>query len=393
MTRIAALVLFLALGCAGAGAAERMTVGFVDLVNDPRHADLLGFGGIVVEQRGRAHDGAVLAMRDFASVASPLGMEFQLVEARAQTAAALADEIEKLRSERGARFILVDAPADILLRAARAAQGEILLFNVAAESDALRGRDCAADLMHLVPSAAMRADALVQFLVARKWRDLLVLEGPAPQDAETVRALERSVRRFGARIAAKRSFVLGSNPREREQNNLALLTGGASYDVVFIADESQEVARVLPYQTLNPRPVVGAAGLTAKAWHWAWERDGGANLSRRFRRLANRPMRGEDWAAWVGVKAIVEAALRTRSADFATVAAFLKGNEFHVDGSKGQALSFRAWDNQLRQPILLATQDAVIAQAPFPQFLHQTENLDTLGADRPESACKFSGSP
>jgi len=371
-----------------------MTIGFIDMVDDPRHADRLGFGGIVIEQRGRAYDGAVLAMRDLTSVASTIGIEFELVGARAQSPAALAGEVEKLRSERGARFILLDTTADILLGAARAAQGrDLLLFNVAAESDALRGKDCAANLMHLVPSAAMRADALVQYLVSRKWRDLLVLEGPAPQDAETVRALERSARRFGARIVAKRSFVLGSDPRERERNNIALLTGGASYDVVFVADESAEVARVLPYQTLNPRPVVGAAGLTAEAWHWAWERDGGANLSRRFRRLANRPMRSEDWAAWIGVKAIVEASLRTRSADFAPVAAYLKGSEFRIDGSKGQALSFRPWDNQLRQPILLATQDAVIAQAPFPQFLHQTENLDTLGADRPDSACKLSGPP
>jgi len=33
----------------------------------------------------------------------------------------------------------------------------------------------------------------------------------------------------------------------------------------------------------------------------------------------------------------------------------------------------------------------VIAQAPFAQFLHQTENLDTLGTDRPESTCRMGG--
>ena len=170
-----------------------------------------------------------------------------------------------------------------------------------------------------------------------------------------MRALERSAKRFGARIVAKRPFVLGSDPRERDQNNLALLTAGPAYDVVFVADESREVARFLPYQTLSPRPVIGAAGLTAEAWHWAWDRDGGANLSRRFRRLAQRPMRGEDWAAWIGVKSIVEAVLRTRTADFAKVAAHLKSGDFRVDGSKGQALTFRPWDNQLRQPVQLAT--------------------------------------
>jgi ABC transporter substrate binding protein (PQQ-dependent alcohol dehydrogenase system) len=272
---------------------------------------------------------------------------------------------------------------------ARAANN-VLLFNVSAEADALRGPDCFVNLMHLIPSTAMRTDALMQYVVARKWRDVLVLEGPDARDSDTVHALERSAKRFGARIVAKRPFVLGSDPRERHQNNLALLTAGASYDVVFAADESREFSRFLPYQTMSPRPVIGDAGLTAGAWHWAWDRDGGANVSRRFRRMTQRPMRSEDWAAWVGVKSIIEAVLRARSTDFAIVTAYLKGGEFRVDGSKGQALSFRRWDNQLRQPVQLSTQDAVIAQAPFTQFLHQSENLDTLGADRPDSACRFS---
>ena len=391
MTRIAAILFVVALACAGARAAERMAIGYVDVQDDPRHKDRLGFGGILLEQRGRAYDGAALAMADLAVVGATVGIDPVLVEARAESAEALAEAIEKLRTHHGARFVLVDATPAALLAAARA-NPAVLIFNVAAEADALRGADCLPNLMHVIPSAAMRADALVQYLVARKWRDVLVLEGPAPQDADAVRALERAARRFGARIVAKRSFVLGSDPREREHNNLALLTGGASYDAVFVADESREFARFLPYQTLSPRPVVGAAGLMAEAWHWAWDRDGGANLSRRFQRMAHRPMRGEDWAAWVGVKAIVEAMLRTRSTDVAALAAQIKNGIVRVDGSKGQALSFRSWDHQLRQPILLATQDAVIAQAPFPQFLHQSENLDALGADRPESACKFPAS-
>ena len=384
-------VVLLALLLSPVAAAERVVIGYVDQANDPRHEDRMGFGGIVLEQRGRPFDGAKLANDDLAMAGHSLGIQIELVEGRAAGADPIAGEVEKLRKERGARFILIDAVADALSKAARGTR-DALLFNVSADADALRGADCQALTMHTFPSLAMRTDALVQFIVARKWRDILVLEGPDPRDAETARALERSARRFGARIVAKRSFVLGSDPRERDQNNLALLTGGPGYDVVFIADESREVSRFLPYQTLSPRPVIGAAGLTAEAWHWTWDRDGGANLSRRFRRMAQRPMRGEDWAAWIGVKAIIETALRVRTADFTKVAAHLKSADFRVDGSKGQALTFRPWDNQLRQPIQLATTDAVIAQAPFTQFLHQTENLDTLGADRPESACRMGDS-
>jgi ABC transporter substrate binding protein (PQQ-dependent alcohol dehydrogenase system) len=383
------LAALLALALSPAVAAERMTIGYVDRADDPRHEDRVGFGGILLEQRGRAFDGAKLALTDLAMVGRSLNIEIELVEARAENAEAAAGEVEKLRRERGARFILIDAPAKALIASART--GGAMLFNVATDADALRGADCQAPIMHAIPSLAMRTDALVQFIVARKWRDILVLEGPDARDADAVRALERSAKRFGARIVAKRPFVLGSDPRERDQNNLALLTGGPAYDVVFIADESREVARFLPYQTLSARPVIGSAGLTAEAWHWAWDRDGGANLSRRFRRMAQRPMLGEDWAAWIGVKSIVEAVLRVRSTDFTKVAAHLKSADFRVDGSKGQALTFRPWDNQLRQPIQLATNDAVIAQAPFAQFLHQTENLDTLGADRPETTCRMAG--
>ena len=390
MIRLVAILLALMCWPPAVHAVERLVIGYVDLMDDPRHQNRMGFGGVTIEVRGRPYDGAVLAMDDLAMVGQALGIEFQLAAVRAASPAEFSGAVEKLRSKSGARFILIDTPAETVAATARAMRGgSVLLFNLSAEADALRGRDCSSHLLHLLPSTAMRTDALMQYVVLRKWRDLLVLEGPNSPDADVVHALETSARRFGARIVAKRPFVLGSDPRERDQNNLALLTGGASYDVVFVADDSREFARFLPYQTMSPRPVIGDAGLTARAWHWAWDRDGGSNLSRRFQRMAQRPMRSEDWAAWIGVKSIIEAALRTKSTDFAAVAGYLKGNEFRVDGSKGQALSFRPWDHQLRQPILLATQDAVIAQAPFSQFLHRRENLDTLGADQPDSLCRF----
>ena len=315
MIRLIAVLLVLALSAAAAAAAERMTIGYVDRIDDPRHEDRVGFGGILLEQRGRAFDGAKLAIDDLAMVGRSLGIEIELVEARAESAEAIAGEVDKLRRERGARFILIDAPADALTAAARGTRDALSVQRFGRRRRAAgRGVPSAHDAPDAEPCHA--SDALVQFVVARKWRDILVLEGPDAQDAESVRALERSAKRFGARIVAKRPFVLGSDPRERDQNNLALLTGGAGYDVVFIADESREVARFLPYQTLSPRPVIGSAGLTAEAWHWAWDRDGGANLSRRFRRMAQRPMRGEDWAAWIGVKAIIEAVLRVAHGRF-----------------------------------------------------------------------------
>ena len=220
MIRFLAALLLLAVS--PATAAERLVIGYVDRMNDPRHEDRVGFGGVLLEQRGRPIDGAKLAIDDLEAVGRSLGIEFELAEARAENAEAVAGEVQKLRNERGARLILVDAPAEALTAAARATP-DGLLFNVSSDSDALRGTSCNARTMHVIPSLAMRTDALAQFVVARKWRDILVLEGPDARDTETVRALERSAKRFGARIVAKRPFVLGSDPREREQNNLSLI--------------------------------------------------------------------------------------------------------------------------------------------------------------------------
>ena len=71
-------------------------------------------------------------------------------------------------------------------------------------------------------------------------------------------------------------FQLTNDPRFREQSNVALMTAGADYDVVFVADTDGEFGRYVPYQTNLPRPVVGTTGLVPAAWHWAWERKGGA---------------------------------------------------------------------------------------------------------------------
>jgi len=56
--------------------------------------------------------------------------------------------------------------------------------------------------------------------------------------------------------------------------------------------------------------------------------------------------------------------------------------------SKGIQRSFRIWDHQLRQPIMLHTADAVIAIAPLDGFLHENSVLDTLGLFDRDTNCK-----
>jgi ABC transporter substrate binding protein (PQQ-dependent alcohol dehydrogenase system) len=309
------------------------------------------------------------------------------------SAAELAPAMLAAREQRGVQFFLVDAPAAAIGPLAAAAKGrDVLLFNIGAGDDDLRRKVCARELVHTIPSLAMRMDALVQYLVARKWRDLLVLEGPLPADAAKTAALLASAKKFGARIVAQQKFKLGNDPRERDLNNPALLTAvNRDYDTVFVADQGLEFARQLPYRTVRPRPVVGDAGLDPQAWHWTFERYGAPQLNSRFRRRSGGThMESADWAAWVAVKMVVQARLREPSGAFDKLRAVILDAE-GFDGGKGLAVSVRPWDQQLRQAMLLTTSDAVIATAPVPGFLHRTNTLDTVGDDAADTPCRLGG--
>jgi ABC transporter substrate binding protein (PQQ-dependent alcohol dehydrogenase system) len=284
----------------------------------------------------------------------------------------------------GVAAIVADLPAAWLPPLADAVP-KLPLLNVGAGADALRQADCRRNLWHLGPSERMRADALAQTLAARRWSSVLLLTGPSPEDAVRSATVQASIRRHGLKLAAARPFVLSADPRERDLADPLRLTQG-SYDVVWVVDSDGEFASTLPYRTALPRPVVGDGGLVALAWSAKYEHFGAPQLSRRFVRRAQRPMTAHDWAAWMAGKALVAAAV---GAPKGPAQAFQQAlAEVELDGSKGVPLSFRAWDGQLRQPLLLTDGQAVIAQAPVEGVPHPRSALDTLGADAPERLCR-----
>ena len=99
-------------------------------------------------------------------------------------------------------------------------------------------------------------------------------------------------------------------------------------------------------------------------------------------------MRPEDYDAWLALRVLGEAATRTESTDPDVLRDYILTPEFELAGFKGQALTFRDWDGQLRQPILLGTGRMVVSVSPQDEFIHRVSPLDTLGTDRPESACR-----
>jgi ABC transporter substrate binding protein (PQQ-dependent alcohol dehydrogenase system) len=385
------------LGASGAapGSAQdggKVTFGYLGLADDPRHRAQETYANLLIRPEVVPLDGARLGMRDARVIGRALKVEFALEAVQGADLAAIEAGLARLVAEHGTRFALVDLPAPELRElVARTRDAGVWLLNVSAIEDELRGEACAPHLLHTAPSRAMLADALAQYLAFLQWRDALLLVGPTAEDEAWGEALARSIRRFGGRIVETRRFVAGRDPRQRELNNVRLLTQGVSYDVVAVADVEGEFGRQLSYQTVLPRPVVGSHGLVPRGWHWAFERHGAPQLNQRFERQISggRRMADAEHAAWAAVKLLLEAHTRARSADPARVRAALRDQELTLDVYKGNPASFRTWDNQLRQPILLATLDAVIARAPVERFLHQRNVLDTLGVDQPESRCRL----
>lgn len=377
-----------AAGAAAAPAQSTVRFAFLELDKDARYHEKQLFFRTLSRPLGQPYAGAEVALREARFVGQALGVGFALERVKGKDGVDLLAQLDKLAGE-GVRYFLVDAPGAVVDELARATRGrELLLFNVSAADDALRQESCQAHLYHTLPNHAMQTDALAQFLVANKWRNILLLQGPLPDDRLIGAAFEASAKRFGLKISARKDFVVSNDPRQRDLANVALLTAGDDYDAVFVADSVGEFARSVPYRTVRPRPVVGSEGLVAEAWHWAWERHGAPQLSSRLEKLADRRMASEDWAAWIALKSVVEAVVRTNNADFATVVKYLGSDEITIDGFKGNKLGFRPWDRQLRQPMLVATHNAVIERAPIEGFLHQRNNMDTLGFDERDSRCK-----
>ncbi len=332
---------------------------------------------------GPAADGLNVALTEgrFELEAAGAKLELAVVEV---TDAAAARNAAAAAEKAGAAAIVTDLPVAWTVAAADGA-ARLPTLNVGEAADTLRGPDCRRNLWHLIPSERMRADALAQTLVSRKWGNVLLLTGPSAEDQVRGATAQAAIKRYGLKLAGSKPFKLSGDPRERELANPLLLTQG-SYDVVWVVDSDGEFAASLPYRTLLPRPVVGDGGLVPVAWHRSFERYGAPQVSRRFAKTAKRPMGAIDWAAWLAGKALVAAAA---AAPKGPAAAFQKAlTEGEVDGSKGVSMAFRPWDGQLRQPVLLTDGQAVIGVAPVEGVLHPRNTLDTIGADAPEKLCK-----
>lgn len=290
-------------------------------------------------------------------------------------------------------YIVVKAPAMDLLAIADLAEAKnSLLFNASERMVALRQDKCRANVLHTIPSRAMLADALAQLAGKKRWGRWALIEGAHDGDKAFAKAIEISAKKFGLKVVGKKTWTFDADMRRNAPQEVPLFTQDlAEHDLLVIADERHDFGRYVMYNTWLPRPVAGSEGVAPAAWSPAVEQHGAAQLQSRFRKKHKRAMRPIDYAAWAAVRSIGEAVTRTNSADLSKIREFILSDKFSLAGFKGRKLTFRAWNGQLRQPIPLTHPRALVALAPLEGYLHQHNELDTLGIDKRESACKAFG--
>jgi ABC transporter substrate binding protein (PQQ-dependent alcohol dehydrogenase system) len=238
-----------------------------------------------------------------------------------------------------------------------------------------------------MPSDAMRADALSQYLGKKRWTRIFLAAGSDPIDQRVADGVRRSAKKFGIKIVTEKTWNYQFEDRRTPESEVPVFTQGGDYDLLVVTDGQRVFADLLAYRTWLPRPIMGSAGLSVMTWHPAHEAWGALQLQSRFRTKFGRAMAEKDYAAWLATRIVAEAGTRAHHLDAKAIRQEITSPAFAIAGFKGVPLSFRSWDRQLRQPILLADERSIVAVAPIEGYLHPVNTLDTLGQDQPESSC------
>ena len=234
----------------------------------------------------------------------------------------------------------------------------------------------------LIPGARQTVDEI------RAVDNPALIFGSYDADIQFADALRRSFAKFGLKLRSEKQWDATADIRRTAASEIPIFTQDLKdHDVLIIADEVDDFGRYVPFNTWLARPVAGSQGLRPIGWDRTAEQWGAAQLQSRFAKDFDRHMYSRDYAAWAAVRSLGEAMTRTGLSDPKVIRDYILSDDFELAAFKGRALSYRSWNGQLRQPIPVVGPTAVVANAPLDGFLHQRNELDTLGLDQGESAC------
>jgi ABC transporter substrate binding protein (PQQ-dependent alcohol dehydrogenase system) len=341
--------------------------------------------------------GAKLAAQEVNVTGKFVGREYDLQISVLSTGINVANVAKQLLAAKPVAIVADLNRADLLALADLPEAADDIILDVRTIDDDLRQENCRQNIFHLLPSRAMRTDALAQFLVFKRWQRWFLLKGVSTADEAYVADVRRSAARFGGKVVEERTYSYDPGARrvdtgfQQIQTQMPLATRNTpSHDVLVVADEDDQFGDYLPYNTSDARPIVGTQGLVAVAWHPSFQEYSALQMQHRFKASARREMTERDYSGWLAVRVVGEAVIRSGKVKRDDLKAFLRSDQFQVAGFKGQALTFRHWDQQLRQPVLLARDLMVTSISPQDGFLHPKYLTDTLGFDEPETKCHLS---
>jgi ABC transporter substrate binding protein (PQQ-dependent alcohol dehydrogenase system) len=341
--------------------------------------------------------GARLIIKEANQAGRFVGYAFTLQEARVPENGDVVAKAKEILSK-GDAFIIADLePKDLLAVADLPEAKNSIIMNIRSSADSLRQEDCRSNVFHVIPSYAMRADALGQYLIWKKWPRWFVMQGNTPSDQDYVAMIKRAAARFGGKVVADKIYDLPPGARNTDsgyqqvQGQIPMETEAApEHDVLWVVNSDQGFGDYLMYRTYLPRPVVGTQGLQAIAWDPSYTEYGAMHLQDALPKIAHRAPTERDYTAWLGGRAMTDAVMRSDATTPPKVKAYLLSDQFRLEGFKGQAMTFRPWDQQLRQPIILGGGTRVpVSVSPQEGFLHPDNLTDSLGFDQPETKCKL----
>ncbi len=338
--------------------------------------------------------GAELAAQEINTTGNFLGKQYELEIVIVPDDGDVITRAKQVLATKPAMIVADLDAADLLAVADLPEAVGSIILDARTIDDNLRQEDCRRNVFHVLPSRAMRTDALAQFLISKRWSRWFLLKGTSENDEAFAADMRVSAAKFGGKIVQERKYNYDPGSRrvdtgfQQIQTQMPLATQNApSHDVLVVADEDDQFGDYLPYNTYDARPIVGTQGLVATAWHPSFQEYSALQMQHRFKLFAHRDMSERDYAGWLALRIVGEAFIRSGMTDPEELRSFLRSKQFEVAGFKGQGLTFRPWDQQLRQPVLLAQALMVTSISPQDGFLHQKFLTDTLGVDEPETKC------
>ena len=340
--------------------------------------------------------GSKMGIKDNNTTGKFTNQNFELIEKKITKKESAKQVFEEFRKEKYKFFILNVSKDDFAeIQSSDLIEGSIVI-NASLKDNNLRNQNCNKNILHTAPSYKMVSDALIQFLKRKNWTRLLLISGVNERDKQFADSIKLASDRFGLKITNEKIWDMTHDFRRTADLEILKFTQGEKYQVLVLADEGNtfgdsgnSFGDYIPYRTWKPSVVVGGEVLKPTSWHFTHEQWGGNQMQSRFLKEYKRLMTNIDFNSWVGIRTLGEAIIRTKSLDVKILLEKIMDKEFNLAAYKGKPLSYRNWNGQLRQPILLVTPRALVSVSPQPGFVHPRTELDTLGIDEPDSKCKL----